>query len=140
MGASETVTCALQALPRASGPKAWMRVACLPSWMEAALPMIIPQRITPWPPRPPTRICVLLVMGGCPRSILAIAARPGPVLLAEVARVVRVHGVEPGRPLPVDELPHRDLPLEAERDLAGARPVLLDALLLVVLELVDAVP
>jgi 2-oxoglutarate ferredoxin oxidoreductase subunit gamma len=28
---SEIVTCAEQALPRASGPKAWISVACLPS-------------------------------------------------------------------------------------------------------------
>ncbi len=40
MAPSETMTWALQALPRASGPKAWVIVASLPSKMEAALPMM----------------------------------------------------------------------------------------------------
>ena len=56
MGSSETINCALQALPRASGPKLWVKVANLPSWIAAALPITMPARITPCPPKPAMRI------------------------------------------------------------------------------------
>ena len=58
MGSLSTTTCALHAEPRASGPNACVRQECLPSNSAAAFPMMMPPRMTPWPPRPPTLISV----------------------------------------------------------------------------------
>src|SRR5512142_3095814 len=58
MGSLSTTTCALHAEPRASGPNACVRQECFPSNSAAAFPMMMPPRMTPWPPRPPTLISV----------------------------------------------------------------------------------
>src|ERR1700690_884547 len=123
------VTCALHALPRASGPKDWISVAWRPPKIDAAFPMIIPQRMTPCPPNPAMRISVLVAMV---RSV-------GRVLLAEMLRVMRVHRVEPRWPFAVDEGAHDDAALEREVPLLRVGPVLDDALFLVVFDLVDPV-
>src|SRR4030043_443084 len=103
MAASETMTGALQALPRASGPKACVIVASLPSKMEAALPMMKPVRMTPWPPNPPILI-----------SVLAMLSLVDLVLRTEAFLVVGVHRLEVGRPLDVDELADDHLIAEAD--------------------------
>jgi len=97
--------------------------------MAAALPTIIPHRMTPWPPRPPTLI-----------SVLAMGRSIGLIAVAEHAGKVLVHGVQPGWPFAVDELADDDVALEPEGEVLGVRVVPNGALLFVVLELVHSVP
>ena len=68
IGSLSTTTCALQAEPRASGPKAWVRHEYLLSNSAAALPMMMPPRMTPWPPSPP----ILISVG--PMSVILLSA------------------------------------------------------------------
>src|SRR5208282_1303129 len=97
--------------------------------MAAALPRIIPHRMTPWPPSPPMRI-----------SCLAIARSIRLVFVSKHSRVMAVHGLQPSGPLAINELANDNLSLEREvcRLRVGAVPG--DALGLVVLELSDSLP
>src|SRR5512142_2602554 len=112
MGSLSTTTCALHADPRASGPNACVRHECLSSKSAAALPMMMPPRMTPWPPRPPTLISV------GPMFVSPRALRPdrrlaggnvGDVLRAERVLHALLHRLLERRPLAVDELPDDDL-------------------------------
>src|SRR5512138_2446705 len=96
--------------------------------MLAALPMMEALRMTPWPPRPPTRI-----------SVLAILDSVGLEGIAEVVAEVFVHGFEPSGALAVHEFAHHDVALEAQAHILGVHAILDDALFLVVLHLVHAI-
>src|ERR1019366_3163283 len=102
--------------------------ACLPAKIAAALPMMEPQRMMPCPPNPPTRISVL--------STLASVRLES---VAECMAEVIVHGLEPRGTLTVDELADDDLPVEGQADFFGVGAVFDQAVLLVVLELVNAI-
>src|SRR5450631_1887069 len=102
--------------------------ACLPAKIAAALPMMEPQRMMPCPPRPPTRISVL--------STLASVRLES---VAECVTEVIIHRLEPRGALAVDELADDDLPVEGQADFFGVGAVFDQAVLLVVLELVDSV-
>src|SRR4030066_292219 len=129
MAPSATMTWALQALPRASGPKACVIVASLPSKMEAALHMRTRGRRPPGPPPPPILI-----------SVLAMLSLVDLVLRTEAFLVVGVPRLEVGRPLDVDELADDYLVVEADVGFFGPGVVADLAVFAVPAQPVEAVP
>src|SRR3970040_22705 len=96
--------------------------------MAAALPITIPARMTPCPPKPAMR-----------SSVVAMAFSVSPVLLAERAGELVIHRLKERRPLDVHEFADQDLALEADAHLFGVGAVAGQAFLLVILHRLEPI-
>src|SRR3970040_1571040 len=91
--------------------------------------MVIPARITPWPPNPPT----------CISTADMVFHHASGVVRIERARHLLVHQVEERGPLDIHEFSHYDGPLEPDAHFSRGRSVLHQAGFLEILHHVQAI-
>src|SRR5208282_2008898 len=127
-GESESTSCALQAPPRASGPKFWVMVAKAPWKIEAALPSTMAERITPWPPKPARRISVSCI----PSPLVQQISRPA-------IRGIVLSSWFDSRGARDPQICHDDFPGHGHAHFTGGRAVPDFALLFVILHGVESV-